>query len=54
MQANYKFSGYLKGLEAQLLYTYKGNLENNNEVDPISMHNKTQMHHVGLRMDYYF
>ena len=54
MQANYKFSGYLKGLEAQLLYTYKGNLENDKEVKPISMHNKTQMHHVGLRMDYYF
>jgi hypothetical protein len=54
LQANYRFAGYLKGLEAQMLYTYKGNLDGDTEVQPISMHNKTEMHHFGVRMDYQF
>lgn len=54
MQANYKFGGFLKGLEAQMLYTCKGNLDNNSEVQPATFHNKTQMHHFGVRMDYFF
>ncbi|MGC1240218.1 MAG: OprD family outer membrane porin [Chryseosolibacter sp.] len=54
LQANYKFSGYFKGLEAQVLYTYKGNLDHEAEVERVVMHNKTQMHHFGVRMDYYF
>lgn len=54
LQANYKFTGFLKGLEAQLLYTYKGNLDKDLELEPMVLHNKTQMHHFGLRMDYFF
>lgn len=46
--------GFLKGLEAQVLYAYKGNLDSDVEFDPVLLHNKTEMHHFGVRMDYFF
>ena len=54
LQGNYTFRGFLNGLQAQVLYAFKGNLHRKVEVQPEVMHNKTDMHHFGIRMDYYF
>lgn len=54
VETNYKFKGFLHGLEAQMLYTYKGNFDSNAEYQPATVHNKTNMHHLSLRMDYFF
>lgn len=54
LETNYRFTGFFNGLEAQLLYTYKGNLDQKAESQPSLLHNKADMHHLTLRMDYYF
>lgn len=54
LQGRYKFKGFLHGLQGQLLYTYKGNVENDVGANPVYFHNKVDMHHVSLVMDYYF
>jgi hypothetical protein len=53
-RARYKFSGFLQGLQADLLYVYKGNLVNGLEEIPLYFHNKVDMHHLSLVLDYYF
>ncbi|MEX1241819.1 MAG: OprD family outer membrane porin [Cyclobacteriaceae bacterium] len=54
LEVNYEFKGFLHGLETQMLYSYKGNLEANPEYEPALIHNKTRMHHLSVRVDYYF
>lgn len=54
LRARYAFSGFWKGLQADLLYTYKGALSRQAEVTPATHHNKIKMHHVSVVLDYYF
>lgn len=54
LRTRYKFKGFLHGLQADLLYTFKGNLDNDLEPSPGFFHNKVDMHHLSLVMDYYF
>jgi len=54
LEVNYKFKGFLHGLETQMLYTYKGNLDGGIEYEPLAVHNKTNMHHLSMRLDYHF
>lgn len=54
LQARYKFKGFLHGLQTQMLYTYKGSLDRQPESQPQLVHNKTDMHHFSIVMDYYF
>jgi hypothetical protein len=51
---HYKFAGYLRGLEADLLYVYKGDLDGNLPHSPEFFHNKLDIHHISLVLDYYF
>lgn len=53
-RSRYRFSGFLRGLNLEMLYTYKGSLSNQVEVQPAYYHNKVNMHHVSVVMDYYF
>jgi hypothetical protein len=50
----YRFSGFLHGLQAEVLYLYKGNLVDNLEDSPLYFHNKVDMHHLSFVLDYYF
>ena len=50
----YTFTGFLHGLKADLLYVYKGNMTKDLEEVPSFIHNKVNMHHVSLVLDYYF
>jgi hypothetical protein len=54
VRARYKFTGFMQGLQADLLYLYKGNLINGLEEKPLYYHNKVDMHHLSLMLDYYF
>ncbi len=54
LRARYAFSGFWKGLRADVLYLYKGNMSPNLEVTPSTYHNKIDMHHASLVLDYYF
>jgi hypothetical protein len=54
LRARYAFRGFWKGLRADLMYLYKGNLSKDLEVSPAVYHNKVDMHHVSLVLDYYF
>jgi hypothetical protein len=54
LRSRYKFSGFLHGLQADILYVYKGNMTKNLEVIPANYHNKVDMHHVSVALDYYF
>src|SRR5690606_5340700 len=54
MRLGYTFSGFMHGLKADLLYVYKGNLTKDLEEAPSFIHNKVNMHHVSLVLDYYF
>lgn len=54
VRSRYRFSGFLKGLNVEMLYTYKGNLVNTLEETPANYHNKVDMHHVSVVMDYNF
>lgn len=50
----YKFNGLLYGLNADLLYTYKGVMNRNLAESATNFHNKLDMHHLSLVVDYYF
>ncbi len=50
----YRFTGFLRGLNAELLYTYKSKLSKELEEVPANYHNKVNMHHLSVVMDYYF
>lgn len=54
IQARYKFSGFFHGLQAFVLYTYKDKLGSDIEAEPVYYHNKIDMHHLSVVMDYYF
>ena len=54
LEGNYKFKGFFRGLEAQILYSHKGNLDNDLEAHAVVLQNKTEMHHIGLKIDYFF
>jgi hypothetical protein len=54
LRARYKFSGFMDGLQADLLYSYKGNLDPNLEVTPANFHNKVDAHLLSVVLDYYF
>jgi hypothetical protein len=49
----YLFSGFLKGLETQFLYVYKGNA-GSNEINKKNVINKTQMSLYNLVLNYHF
>ena len=49
----YLFSGFLKGLEAQLLYVYKGNADKK-ELQKNYIINKTNMSLYNLVVNYHF
>jgi hypothetical protein len=53
-RSRYRFQGFLRGLNLEVLYTYKGNLDKSIEIQPSYYHNKVDMHHVSVVMDYYF
>jgi len=53
-RSRYRFQGFLRGLNLEVLYTYKGNMTEGLEVQPSYYHNKVDMHHVSVVMDYYF
>ncbi len=50
----YQFSGKLRGLNAEFLYTFKQNLSTGLEELPVYYHNKVNLHHASLAIDYYF
>ncbi len=54
VRARYKFTGFLQGLQADLLYLYKGNMATGIDEIPAYFHNKVDMHHLSLMLDYYF
>ncbi|MBX2961997.1 MAG: hypothetical protein KF687_05745 [Cyclobacteriaceae bacterium] len=54
MRMRYKFTGFLQGLQADFLYLYKGNMVSGLEEIPQYYHNKVDMHHLSLVLDYYF
>ena len=54
LRVRYKFSGFLHGLHADVLYLYKGNLVKGLEDTPGYYHNKIDMHHMSVVLDYYF
>lgn len=54
LRLRYKFGGFLHGLQADALYLYKGNLVDDLEKSPAYFHNKVNMHHFSLMLDYYF
>jgi hypothetical protein len=53
-RARYKFQGFFKGLQGELLYAYKGNMSKQTEPTPATFHNKVDMHHLSVVLDYYF
>ncbi|MEQ8811379.1 MAG: OprD family outer membrane porin [Imperialibacter sp.] len=54
LRAKYSFSGFFSGLQADLMYVYKGALEKDLPETPANFHNKVDMHHISLVFDYYF
>lgn len=54
LRARYAFKGFWQGLQADLMYVYKGAVERELEATPATYHNKVGMHHVSLVLDYYF
>ncbi len=54
LKASYSFGGFLHGLKADLLYTYKGPLNRNTEISPANYHNKVYTHLFSVILDYYF
>lgn len=54
VRSRYRFQGFLRGLNLEVLYTFKGNLDKSLEIQPSYFHNKVDMHHVSVVMDYYF
>lgn len=53
-QARYKFNRFFHGLQTFVLYTYKDKLSSDIEEEPVYYHNKIDMHHLSVVMDYYF
>ncbi|CAD5264891.1 MULTISPECIES: OprD family outer membrane porin [unclassified Imperialibacter] len=54
VRAKYNFGGFLRGLQADLMYVYKGALEKDLPETPVNFHNKVDMHHISLVFDYHF
>ncbi len=54
LRARYKFTGFFQGLQADVLYVYKGNLQKDLEESPVYYHNKVDIHHLSVVVDYYF
>jgi hypothetical protein len=54
VKTKYRFRGFLRGLNLEMLYSYKGNLDKTIEVTTVNYHNKVDMHHFSVVMDYYF
>jgi len=54
VKMKYRFRGFLRGLNLEMLYTYKGNLDKSLEVTPVNFHNKVDMHNFNVVLDYYF
>lgn len=54
VRAKYRFTGFLHGLHADVLYSYKGNLTSNLEIIPANYHNKVNNHLLSVVLDYYF
>lgn len=54
LRSRYAFGGFWKGLQVDFLYAYKGNTSGTLERTPGFYHNKVDMHHVSLVLDYYF
>ncbi len=54
VRGNYRFTGFLHGLHADVLYSYKGNLVRGLEVTPANYHNKVNNHLLSVVLDYYF
>lgn len=50
----YKFQNFLKGLQGEVLYTYKANMNKSLEPTPATFHNKVDMHHLSVMLDYSF
>lgn len=50
----YSFSDFLKGLQLDVLYSYKGILDHAVTESPENFHNKVNAHLVSLVVDYYF
>jgi len=53
-RSRYRFQGFLRGLNLEVLYTYKGNLDKSLEIKPSFYHNKVDVHHLSVVLDYYF
>jgi hypothetical protein len=54
VRTKFRFRGFLRGLNFEMLYSYKSNLDKNLELTPVNYHNKVDMHHFSVVMDYYF
>lgn len=54
IRTKYRFRGFLRGLNLEMLYSYKGNLDNSTDIIPSTYHNKVDMHNINFIMDYYF
>lgn len=53
-RSRYRFQGLLTGLNLEVLYVYKGSLVPELEAQPAFYHNKIDMHHISVVVDYYF
>ncbi|MBK8290208.1 MAG: hypothetical protein IPK96_03825 [Flammeovirgaceae bacterium] len=53
-RSRYRFNGFLRGLNLEVLYVYKGNMDRSIEVQPVYYHNKVDMHNLSVVIDYYF
>ncbi|MCS6974542.1 MAG: OprD family outer membrane porin [Cyclobacteriaceae bacterium] len=54
VRGRYRFTGFLHGLHADILYSYKGTLVKNLETTPANYHNKVDNHLLSVVLDYYF
>jgi hypothetical protein len=54
LRIQYAFTGFLQGLQADVLYMYKGNMEKDLTKSVQFYHNKIKMHHLSVVLDYYF
>lgn len=53
-RVQYQFTDFLKGLQLDLLYSYKGAVGSDAEVLPTTFHNKVNTHLLSFVADYYF
>ncbi len=54
IRARYKFTGFLQGLNLDVLYLYKGNMEKGLAETAQFFHNKVDVNHLSVTLDYYF